>query len=75
MVSRIHSPNMDWSAKRGAPATDRGLLDQLNYVEDRAGHDKRYAIDATKIETKLGWQADENFETGIVKTIEWYLNK
>jgi dTDP-glucose 4,6-dehydratase len=46
------------------------LLDQLNYVEDRAGHDKRYAIDATKIETKLGWQADENFETGIVKTIE-----
>ena len=49
--------------------------DQISYVEDRAGHDKRYAIDATKIETKLGWKADESFETGIVKTIKWYLNQ
>jgi dTDP-glucose 4,6-dehydratase len=49
--------------------------DQITYVEDRAGHDRRYAIDATKIETELGWKADENFETGIVKTIEWYLEK
>lgn len=47
----------------------------ITYVEDRAGHDRRYAIDATKIETELGWKADENFDTGIVKTIEWYLHK
>ncbi|GGF80528.1 dTDP-glucose 4,6-dehydratase [Wenyingzhuangia marina] len=49
--------------------------DLINYVEDRAGHDRRYAIDATKIETELGWKADENFESGIVKTIQWYLKK
>lgn len=48
---------------------------QINYVEDRAGHDRRYAIDASKIEDELGWSAAENFETGIVKTIEWYLGK
>jgi len=48
---------------------------QINYVEDRAGHDRRYAIDATKIEMELGWQADENFESGIVKTVQWYLGK
>ena len=47
----------------------------ITFVEDRAGHDRRYAIDATKLETKLGWKADENFESGIVKTIEWYLEK
>jgi dTDP-glucose 4,6-dehydratase len=49
--------------------------DLVVFVEDRAGHDRRYAIDATKIEKELGWKADENFETGIVKTIEWYLQK
>ena len=47
----------------------------ITFVEDRAGHDRRYAIDATKIEDELGWNADENFESGIVKTIEWYLDK
>ena len=47
--------------------------DQITFVKDRPGHDLRYAIDATKIETELGWKADENFETGIKKTIEWYL--
>ncbi len=46
---------------------------QITYVEDRAGHDRRYAIDATKIETELGWKADENFESGILKTVDWYL--
>ena len=46
----------------------------ISYVEDRAGHDRRYAIDATKIENELKWLADENFETGILKTVEWYLN-
>ena len=47
----------------------------ITLVEDRAGHDIRYAIDATKLEEELGWKADENFDSGIVKTIEWYLNK
>jgi dTDP-glucose 4,6-dehydratase len=47
----------------------------ITYVQDRAGHDKRYAIDATKIETELGWKADEHFESGILKTVKWYLEK
>lgn len=47
----------------------------ITYVEDRAGHDKRYAIDATKIETELKWKADENFDSGIQKTVRWYLEK
>ena len=47
----------------------------ITFVEDRAGHDKRYAIDATKLETELCWKADENFDTGIIKTIDWYLGK
>ncbi len=48
--------------------------EQMTFVQDRAGHDFRYAIDADKIEKELGWKADENFESGILKTIEWYLN-
>jgi dTDP-glucose 4,6-dehydratase len=44
------------------------------YVGDRAGHDIRYAIDATKIENELGWKPDETFETGIRKTVQWYLD-
>lgn len=55
--------------------TGGSYLELITYVEDRAGHDFRYAIDASKIENKLGWKADENFETGIEKTISWYLNK
>ena len=47
----------------------------ITFVEDRAGHDRRYAIDATKLETELGWKADENFDSGIIKTVEWYLEK
>ncbi len=47
----------------------------ITFVEDRAGHDRRYAIDASKLENTLGWKADENFDSGIVKTIEWYLEK
>ena len=47
----------------------------ITFVNDRPGHDRRYAIDASKIENELGWKADENFETGIEKTIQWYLEK
>lgn len=57
------------------PKTSGSYKDLITYVEDRAGHDRRYAIDATKIEDELGWQAEENFESGVLKTIEWYLNK
>jgi len=58
-----------------APLENKSYKDLITYVEDRAGHDFRYAIDATKIEQKLGWKADENFETGILKTVQWYLDK
>lgn len=44
------------------------------FVTDRPGHDARYAIDASKLETELGWKAQEDFETGIRKTVQWYLN-
>lgn len=46
----------------------------ITFVEDRPGHDRRYAIDAGKLETELGWRAHETFETGIEKTVRWYLD-
>ena len=46
----------------------------IRYVKDRPGHDRRYAIDPTKIETELGWKPKYNFDTGIRQTIDWYLN-
>jgi dTDP-glucose 4,6-dehydratase len=49
--------------------------DLITFVADRPGHDRRYAIDAAKIETELGWRAEETFETGIVKTVQWYVDK
>jgi dTDP-glucose 4,6-dehydratase len=45
----------------------------INFVDDRPGHDRRYAIDPSKIERELGWRAAESFETGLAKTIDWYL--
>lgn len=57
------------------PKGQGSYKDQITFVKDRPGHDLRYAIDATKIETELGWKAEENFESGIIKTIEWYLQK
>lgn len=55
------------------PRSDRkSYKEQIKFVSDRAGHDKRYAIDASKIEGQLGWLAEENFDSGILKTIEWY---
>ena len=46
----------------------------IEFVTDRPGHDARYAIDATKLENELGWRAQENFDTGIEKTVQWYLD-
>jgi dTDP-glucose 4,6-dehydratase len=56
-----------------APSAEGSHRDLITYVTDRPGHDRRYAIDATKLETELGWTARETFETGIRKTVEWYL--
>ena len=59
--------------ERRPRANGQKYEDLITFVTDRAGHDFRYAIDATKLETELGWKADENFDTGIIKTVEWYL--
>ena len=52
----------------------RSYKELITYVQDRPGHDLRYAIDATKIQCELGWMPQETFETGIRKTVEWYLS-
>ncbi len=56
------------------PKETGSYRDQITYVRDRLGHDRRYAIDARKIERELGWMPAETFETGIKKTVQWYLN-
>lgn len=57
------------------PSTDgESYSEQITYVQDRPGHDKRYAIDASKIAQELGWKPTETFETGIRKTVRWYLD-
>ena len=55
-------------------ADGRGYAEQITFVKDRPGHDRRYAIDARKIERELGWRPAETFETGIRKTVRWYLD-
>ena len=59
------------------PELDSGssYKELITFVTDRAGHDRRYAIDATKLESELAWSAHENFDSGIIKTFEWYLKK
>lgn len=57
------------------PRTDgKSYREQITYVKDRPGHDRRYAIDARKLERELGWKPAETFETGIRKTVQWYLD-
>ena len=56
------------------PSSGTHYLDLIAYVKDRPGHDRRYAIDAKKIEHELGWTPGETFETGIRKTLQWYLD-
>jgi len=58
-----------------APRSDgRSYREQISFVKDRPGHDRRYAIDATRLERELGWTPAETFETGIAKTVRWYLD-
>lgn len=54
-------------------ADGQSYREQISYVKDRPGHDRRYAIDARKLERELGWKPAETFETGIRKTVQWYL--
>jgi dTDP-glucose 4,6-dehydratase len=54
--------------------SNRPREELIEFVTDRPGHDVRYAIDATKLETELGWRAQEDFDTGIEKTVQWYLD-
>ncbi len=56
------------------PIPGQSRRDLITLVADRPGHDARYAIDATKLETELGWKAQETFDTGLRKTIQWYLD-
>ena len=53
---------------------DRPCTELIEFVTDRPGHDARYAIDATKLESELGWRAKDDFDSGIAKTVEWYLD-
>ena len=60
-----------------APEKPAGVMiyrDLISFVKDRPGHDVRYAIDASKIERELGWAPEETFETGLRKTVQWYLD-
>ena len=57
-----------------APRPDgRSYAGQIVFVQDRPGHDRRYAIDSTKLRRELGWAPREDFDTGIAKTVDWYL--
>ena len=56
------------------PSKKGSHRDLITFVEDRPGHDRRYAVDSTKLQNTLKWQPRESFQSGIKKTIEWYLN-
>jgi len=70
-IAKIICEHLD--AKK--PKTSGSYKEQIEFVKDRPGHDRRYAIDASKIKMELDWQPEENFETGIQKTLNWYLAK
>ena len=60
--------------ERRPRADGKSYKEQVVFVKDRPGHDRRYAINADKLSSELGWKADENFAGGIVKTVDWYLD-
>jgi len=66
-ICKLLDAKMPWS-------TGSSYKELISFVTDRPGHDRRYAIDANKIELELGWLADEDFESGIDKTVDWYLD-
>lgn len=57
-----------------APANDFQHSSLITFIKDRPGHDRRYAIDCSKISQNLGWKPKENFDTGLLKTVQWYMN-
>ena len=67
-------PELSQKYPEAAPANGKASVDLITYVTDRAGHDWRYAIDAGKSQRELGYTPKETFETGIVKTVDWYLD-
>jgi len=56
------------------PRLEGSYRQQIRFVEDRPGHDRRYAVDARKIRSELGWQPVESFESGLRKTVQWFLD-
>ena len=67
----------DWRCNVLAISSDDDPSDGITFdrmIEDRPGHDRRYAMDTTKIETQLGWSPTETFESGLERTVEWYLD-
>jgi dTDP-glucose 4,6-dehydratase len=58
-----------------APVATGSRRNLISFVQDRPGHDRRYAIDASKLESQLGWRAEEHFESGIKKTVQWYVDQ
>lgn len=73
-IAKVICNILDEIAKENKNALKLTSYEQLiSFVPDRPGHDRRYAIDASKIENELNWQAEESFESGIRKTVEWYV--
>ncbi len=69
LVDRLAGPLADTSGG------GRGRRELITFVADRPGHDRRYAIDASKLEGELGWRARETFDTGLERTVRWYLDR
>jgi dTDP-glucose 4,6-dehydratase len=67
-------PNLEVVDELRPKSDGSSYASQITYVKDRPGHDRRYAIDATKLERELGWRPAETFDTGIRKTVQWYLD-
>ena len=73
-VVKVICDILDELASSKRPKTIKSFRELIKFVKDRPGHDKRYAIDASKIQKDLGWKPKETFESGIRKTIQWYLD-